>query len=161
MPERTLTVIRPEEIAGFALFDRLTPVQRAAVAGTARNAAYADRTRIFDEGQPASGCWLLRAGQVALQTLVPGRGEVVVQTLGPGDVLGWSWLVPPHHWHFSATAIGPVSAVELDTEQLRGLAELDPALGYPLSLGLFEVLLARLQSTRSRLLDLYGNPRER
>ncbi len=138
-----------------------TAGQLAAVAATATDVAYADRTAIFAEGEPASGCWLIRAGQVALATQVPGRGGVVVQTLGAGDVLGWSWLVPPHHWHFSATTTGPVSAIQLDTGRLRALAEHDTALGYPLSLGLFENLLARLQSTRSRLLDLYGSPRER
>jgi len=84
-----------------------------------------------------------------------------VQTLGPGDVLGWSWLVPPHYWQFTATALTSVTAVELDTAELQALAEADPALGYPLALTLFEVVVARLQSTRSRLLDLYGNPRER
>jgi CRP/FNR family transcriptional regulator, cyclic AMP receptor protein len=76
-------------------------------------------------------------------------------------VLGWSWLVPPHFWHFTAMAGTPVIAVELDTAELRALADSDPSLGYPLSLGLFEVVVSRLQSTRSRLLDLYGNPRER
>ena len=150
-----------DEIAAFAPFGRLTADQLAAVAGLARDVAYADLTTIFAEGEPAAGCWLIRAGQVALATQIPGRGDVVVQTLGAGDVLGWSWLVPPHHWHFSATATGPVSAIQLDTGRLRALAEHDTSLGYPLSLGLFENLLARLQSTRSRLLDLYGSPRER
>jgi len=154
-------VTSPEQLAGFALFDRLTAPQRATVARTAQDVAYSDGTRLFDEGQPASGCWLIQAGQVSLETSVPGRGQVVVHTLGPGDVLGWSWLVPPHHWHFTATTNGAVSAVLLETTQLRAFADHDPALGYPLSLGLFEFLLARLQSTRSRLLDLYGSPRER
>jgi CRP/FNR family transcriptional regulator, cyclic AMP receptor protein len=76
-------------------------------------------------------------------------------------VIGWSWLVPPHHWQFTARASGPVSAVHLDTDALQLLAEQDPALGYPLALGLFEVVLARLQHTRARLLDLYRSPRER
>ena len=46
----------------------------------------------------------------------------------------------------------------MDTVRLRALADGDPALGYPLLLGLLEVVLSRLQSTRSRLLDLYGSP---
>ena len=150
-----------EELAGFALFDRLTAAQRALVAEAAREVTFTAGTRLFDEGQLASGCWLIRAGQVALETAVPGRGQVVVHTLGPGDVLGWSWLVPPHRWHFSATATGLVRAIQLETTQLLALADGDPALGYPLALGLFEVLLGRLQNTRSRLLDLYGSPRER
>jgi CRP/FNR family cyclic AMP-dependent transcriptional regulator len=152
---------RAEQLSDFTLFDGLTAAQRAAVAGAARDVEFSSGTRLFEEGQLASGCWLIRAGQVALETSFPGRGQSVVQTLGPGDVLGWSWLVPPHHWHFTATAQGPVSAVQLDTAALRTLAQQDPALGYPLALGLIEVLLARLQSTRARLLDLYGSPRER
>jgi CRP-like cAMP-binding protein len=150
-----------EQLAGFALFRRLTAANRDAVVQTAQDAEYPDQATIFTEGQDASGCWLIRTGQVALQTQVPGRGDVVVQTLGPGDVLGWSWLVPPYVWHFTAIAAGPVSAIRLDTVRLRMLADQDPELGYPLSLGLLEILLARLQSTRSRLLDVYGNPRER
>jgi CRP/FNR family transcriptional regulator, cyclic AMP receptor protein len=96
-----------------------------------------------------------------LTTEVPGRGAVVVQTLGPGDVLGWSWLIAPHRWHFRAVAIEPVTALELDTARLQALADQDPALGYPLTLGLFAAMLDRLQSTRARLLDLYRSPRER
>jgi CRP-like cAMP-binding protein len=131
------------------------------VATTAREVTFAAGVTIFSDGQEALGCWLVRTGHVALGTQVPGRGLVVVQTLGPGELLGWSWLVPPHRWHFTATASTEVSALEFDTALLRGLADGDPALGYPLSLGLFEIVVARLQHTRSRLLDLYGSPRDR
>ena len=84
-----------------------------------------------------------------------------MQTIGAGDVLGWSWLVPPHHWHFGATATTAVTAVRLDTAALRGMGEDDPALGYQVALALMSALLSRLQSTRARLLDLYGSPRDR
>jgi CRP/FNR family cyclic AMP-dependent transcriptional regulator len=150
-----------EPLADFSLFERLSAEQRAAIAQAAQAVDIPAGTQLFEEGQVATGCWLIRAGQVALTASIPGRGQAVVQTLGPGDVLGWSWLVPPHHWHFTATANQPVSALRLDTVRVQSLAEQDPALGYPLALGIIEVLLARLQSTRSRLLDLYGSPRER
>lgn len=150
-----------ERLARFRPFDRLRPEHQALISRTAREVTFGAGETLFREGEPAAGCWLIRSGQIALGTTVPARGQVVVQTLGPGDVLGWSWLVPPHFWHFTATASTPVIAVELDTDELRALADSDPSLGYPLSLGLFEVVVSRLQSTRSRLLDLYGNPRER
>ena len=69
--------------------------------------------------------------------------------------------VPPRRWQFGAMTLDPVRAVELDTDRLSALAEADPAMGYRLALGLFEAVLARLQNTRVRLLDLYGSPRER
>lgn len=149
------------ELARFPVFERLTQGQLAMVARVARAVALPAGTRVFEQGQRADGCWLISQGLVALGTLVPDRGEVVVHTLGPGDVLGWSWLAPPHRWEFTATASGPVSAMRLDTGQLRALADADPALGYSLSLGLLDAALARLQVTRSRLMDLYGSPRDR
>jgi CRP-like cAMP-binding protein len=142
-------------------FSRLTPDQLSLVATTAREVSFAAGATIFSDGQPAVGCWLIRSGQVALGTDVPGRGQVVVHTLGPAELLGWSWLVPPYHWHFTAITRTGVSTIEFDTDRLRALADGDPELGYPLSLGLFEMVVARLQSTRSRLLDLYGSPRDR
>jgi CRP/FNR family transcriptional regulator, cyclic AMP receptor protein len=149
-----------DPLAGLAMFHRLNAAQRSTVASTARDVSYDAGEYLFRDGEDAVGCWLIRTGQVALQTSTPSRGQIVVQTLGPGDVLGWSWLVPPHNWDLSATATHPVSAIQLDTIRLRALADMDPALGYHLALGLFEVLLARLQSTRARLLDLYGSPRD-
>ena len=150
-----------ELLASFPPFDRLTLEHRAAIALTATQVSFPGGTILFTEGQPATGCWLIQSGHVALGTEIPGRGQVVVQTLGPGDLLGWSWLVPPHYWHFTATSLSEVTAVEFDTMELLALAEADPVFGFPLALTLFEVVVARLQSTRSRLLDLYGNPRER
>jgi CRP-like cAMP-binding protein len=154
-------VTSPEQLARFCVFERLTPAQLATVARAAWAIALPAGTRLFEQGQPADGCWLISHGQVALGTFVPGQGEVVVHTLGPGDVLGWSWLVPPHRWEFTATASGPVTGLRVDTDQLHALADADPALGYPLSLGLLDAALARLQVTRSRLMDLYGSPRGR
>lgn len=150
-----------DALNGFPLLRSLTPTQRAKVASAAREVTFPARHRIFEEDQPAGGCWLIRHGRVALDAVVPGRGMIIVQTIGPGDVLGWSWLVSPHQWQFGAVTIDPVHAVEFDTTRLRALADADPTLGYPLVLGLFEAVVQRLQSTRARLLDLYGSPRDR
>jgi CRP/FNR family transcriptional regulator, cyclic AMP receptor protein len=150
-----------ERLARFRPFDRLAPAQRDLIADTARPAVFGAGAVLFSTGDPATGCWLIEAGQVALGTDVPGRGLVIIQTLGPGDVLGWSWLVPPRRWHYTAAASTDIAAIEIDTERLLALAAADPALGYPLSQGFIEIVLTRLQNTRSRLLDLYGNPRAR
>lgn len=150
-----------DELAGFPVFAHLTAEQRASVAGVARPRPLADGEVLFREGDPATGCWVLRGGAVALSLLVPDRGQVVVQTLHTPDVVGWSWLVPPHRWTFTATAVGPTDTLRLDASRLRALTAADPALCCGLLLGLFGGLLDRLQSTRARLLDVYGNPRDR
>jgi CRP-like cAMP-binding protein len=145
-------------LAAFPVFAQLPEAELELISSTARTVRFAARQRLFSEGQRAQGCWLIEDGRVALDMAVPGRGRVVLQTLGPGDVLGWSWLVPPYRWHYGATAALPTTATELDTDQLRALAEQDPRFGYTLVLTLFEAVLQRLQATRARLLDLYGSP---
>ena len=147
-------------LAAFPAFAQLPEAELELISSTARTVRFGANERLISEGRPAHGCWLIHDGRVALDLTVPGRGQVVVQTLGPGDVLGWSWLVPPHRWHFGATSVLPTAATELDTDQLRTLAEQNPRFGYMLVLTLFEEVLQRLQATRARLLDLYGSPHD-
>lgn len=144
-------------MSSAALFDGLTAHEREVLLRTSRDEFYDDGDRLFNEGGQATSCWLIRHGRVALDTTVPGRGHVVVQTLGPGDLLGWSWLIPPYRWHFGARVVGTVEATVFDAEQLRVLADQDPRLGYLLTRQLLAVVLERLQSTRARLLDLYSH----
>ncbi|MGK4579160.1 cyclic nucleotide-binding domain-containing protein [Kitasatospora sp. HPMI-4] len=112
--------------------------------------------RLFDEGGPADRFWLIRSGEVALDLYAPGRPPPVVETIGPGQLLGWSWLFPPYRWHLGAQAIGPVDAWEFPADQVRALCTADPVLGHQLTLRCAEVIAERLQATRIRLLDLYA-----
>ena len=102
-------------LAAFSVFAQLPQAELELISSTARTVRFAARQRLFSEGHPAQGCWLIEDGRVALDMTVPGRGQVVLQTLGPGDVLGWSWLVPPYRWHYGATSVLPTTATELDT----------------------------------------------
>jgi CRP-like cAMP-binding protein len=125
----------------------------------AKRSARHSGVRLFHEGHPADRFWLIDSGQVALDMHLPGRGDVVVETLGPGTVVGWSWLFPPYTWHFGAMAVEETHAIEFDAKGVLRVCERDPALGYDLSRRFMGVLLDRLQATRVRLLDLYG-PRQ-
>lgn len=142
------------------LLASLTPAERVLLSRAGRELTYAEGVRLFDEGGQANGCWLIRSGRVALDTEIPGRGLVTIETLGAGDILGWSWLVPPHRWHFGARVLEQLHATVLDTVQLRALAEEEPRFGYALTRQLFQALLDRLQATRARMLDLYRSPDE-
>jgi CRP/FNR family cyclic AMP-dependent transcriptional regulator len=93
---------------------------------------------------------------VALEVHDPRRGSIVLETIGPGHVVGWSWLFPPYRWQWDARATEPVGAVAIDGACLRSKAEADPAFGYELMKRLGAVILDRLQAARIRLLDMYG-----
>ena len=108
------------------------------------------------EGDPADEFFLIRRGAVAIETEVPGRGAVTLETLGPGEILGWSWLVPPYRSAFGARALDAVHVIALDGACLRGKCERDPALGFDLLKVVATVFVRRLEETRMRLLDLYA-----
>lgn len=127
------------------------------VAGCARNVALATGEHLLVEGEPAHTLYLLRRGRVSLEVRAPGREALVIETLGPGAAVGWSWLFPPYRWRFDARAIEPVSAIAVDADCFRAKLQADPAFGYMLMTRFAAIMLDRLQATRVRLLDLYGD----
>ena len=148
------TVLAETPILGGIGDDRL-----ALLAGCAGNVRFGAGETIFRQGDPADVFYVLRHGSVALETFVPARGAVVIETLESGEVLGWSWLFAPYRWHFDARALTVVRATAFDGTCLREKCEADPALGYELMGRFAQVVIERLQWTRLRLLDVYGNGR--
>ena len=127
------------------------------LAGCASNVRFADGDVLFREGDEANTFYVIRHGRVALETFVPARGPVLIETIDPGEVVGWSWLFPPYRWHFDAKALGLVRATGFDAACLRGKCEQDTAFGYDLITRFAQVMIERLQATRLRLLDVYGD----
>jgi CRP/FNR family cyclic AMP-dependent transcriptional regulator len=122
---------------------------------SAASASFGADARMFSEHGQAEGFWLIRDGFVNLDIRVPGRGNVIVETLGPGAVLGWSWLFPPYRWHFGAVTAEPVLAIAIDGAGTRALCDVEPAFGYDLTKRFTATVVERMQATRMRLLDLY------
>ncbi len=111
---------------------------------------------VFEEGKEANTFYLIREGKVALEVAFPGRGGVTFETLGGGEMLGWSWLIPPYRWRFDARAVEMTRAIALDGKCLREKCQEDHELGYDLSTRVISSLGERLDATRFRLLDMYG-----
>jgi CRP-like cAMP-binding protein len=107
---------------------------------------------IFYEGQPANEFYLVCRGKVGIETAVLGCEAIVIQTQSPGDVVGWSWLLPPYEWHYSARALEPTEVIALDGKALRGRCEEDHDLGYEIMKRFALVIAQRLVATRARLL---------
>jgi len=144
-------------LATVPFFDGLPSAELETVAGCGRNVVFAAGQQLFREGEPADTFYVVRHGSVALETFVPPRGAMMIETVESGEVIGWSWLFEPYRWHFDARALTPVRATAFDGACLRGKCDADPALGYALMSRFAQVLIERLQWTRLRLLDLYGN----
>lgn len=106
------------------------------------------------QGESAHAFFLIRSGHVALESAMPGGGDgLLIQNVGPGEIVGWSWLVPPHKWQFNCRAVDAVEGISFDAEWLRDLCERDASLGYHLLKQLVTVIAQRLSSTRRHLVE--------
>jgi CRP/FNR family transcriptional regulator, cyclic AMP receptor protein len=146
-----------EVLAEVPFLAGLGAEQLELLAGCARNVHFDDGELLFREGDQADTFYVVRQGSVSLEIHTPARGGMAIETIEAGEVIGWSWLFPPYRWHFDARALSAVRATAFDGECLRGKSEADPALGYDLMKRFAQVLIERLQWTRLRLLDVYGD----
>jgi CRP-like cAMP-binding protein len=133
----------------------LDPEHREMISGCGSNRVFEAGEHVMREGDPADTFYVIRRGSVAIETFVPCQGAVTIETLHDGDLLGWSWLVPPYCTTFDARALTQTDAIAFDGACLRRKLEADPALGYVLLRLFSAVIVERLQGTRIRLLDVY------
>jgi len=146
-------------LAEVPFFEGLSQERVTLLAGCSGNVHFDAGATIFRQGDAADVFYVIRNGSVALETFVPARGSMVIETIEAGEVLGWSWLFAPYRWHFDARALTVVRASAFDGACLREKCDRDPALGYELMSRFAQVAIERLQWTRLRLLDVYGNGR--
>lgn len=145
-------------LAEHPFFHDMSERARGLIAGCAANRVFHNGDYLLREGDPANVFFLVRHGAVAMEVNAPGRSALVLETLGDGDVIGWSWLVPPYRIQFDSRAIGLVRALSIDAKCLRGKCEDDPGLGYEFLSHFVRVMAERLTATRLQLLDVYGHP---
>jgi CRP-like cAMP-binding protein len=143
-------------LAEHPFFSGLDPRYLQLAVGCASNVRFNAGEFIFREGEEANYFYLVREGKVALEAFAPSRGSLTIQTLEDGEILGWSWLIPPYHWRFDARAVEMTRAIALDGKCLRAKCEEDHDLGYELLKRFAAILGQRLDATRFQLLDIYG-----
>jgi CRP-like cAMP-binding protein len=147
----TLQNILAEHPFAHGLEDRYLQL----LTGCASNVRFDAGELVFREGQEANQFYLIRQGKLAVELFAAGRGAITIQTVGDGDVLGWSWLIPPFRWQFDARAVEPTRALALDGKCLRKKSEDDHSLGYELLKRVAHIMEQRLEATRLQLLNVY------
>ncbi|GAA2067165.1 hypothetical protein GCM10009801_14270 [Streptomyces albiaxialis] len=75
----------------------LAPAHRALLMEYAKETSFPADATLFEESAPADRFWVVRTGSVTLDVQVPGLGPGAVEILGPGELLGWSF-VRRHRW---------------------------------------------------------------
>ncbi|WP_418960904.1 cyclic nucleotide-binding domain-containing protein [Streptomyces tritici] len=128
----------------WMLLSELSPEARDQLLRQARPVRFPADTRIFRERQHADRFWIIESGRVTLNRRLPGSSTALIDTLVAGDLLGCSWMAPPHHWRFDATTTTEVHALEFDGQAVRELCAQDTSVGEAVSAAVAAALARRL-----------------
>lgn len=118
------------------------------------------RQDVIRFGGTANAMRVVLSGRVALSF---GGGDPAppFETLGPGDILGLSWLRDGGEWEFTGTAMVATRFLTITAESLRAAMAADTELRSRIHERLTAALLERLHAVRLQHLDLYRNPNAR
>ncbi len=144
-------------LAEVDLFKGMKQEHLANIAGCATNVRYDAGQFVGRTGDPADKFWVVRQGRVGLEIFVPGRGAITISTAEEGDVIGFSWLLPPYQLRFDVHALTATRALLFDGRCLRGKCESDPAFGHELLVRFSRIMANRIEAMSLQLMDVYGD----
>jgi CRP-like cAMP-binding protein len=108
------------------------------------------------EGEQSEFLGVVLDGRLGLRLRVPERAPVTILTVEPGDVVGWSAVVPPHRSTSTVVALTDAELAYFEARALREALADDDSLAAEFYPGLLGAVSRRLEGTRLQLLDLFG-----
>ena len=145
-----------DTLASSSFFNGLSAGERRRLADLARPLDVQPGSVLLREGTETTDLGMVRQGRVALKLSVPMRGQVTILTVEPGDLFGWSALIPPYRATSTAVAIEPTTGVVFPAGPLRELLVAEEELALALYPRVMRSMARRLEATRVQLLDLFA-----
>jgi CRP-like cAMP-binding protein len=137
--------------------DRLSPPAHARIAALARQVEYQTGELVLREGVDTPFLGAVLEGRVALRLRIPERGErLTIVTIEPGELIGWSAVVPPYRATVDAFATEPTRVLAIDAHALRERLSGDPELAAELLPLVLESVSHRLGASWQQLVDVFG-----
>lgn len=133
----------------------LTPEARGRLAALGYMAEFPEGLTVIQEGAACRSLGVVISGRIALRLSLPGGDDRTILTVHPGDVFGWSSVLPQPVATSTAVAVQPTAAVMFDGGQLKAALASDRDLAAAIYGRLLVSVARRLMATRVQLLDLY------
>lgn len=142
-------------IADSAFFAGLGDEAIEFLGENARHRALAAGRVLFQQGDRARHFFLVLQGHISLGIPALEGPALELQDLGPGEIAGWSWLMPPHVWNFQARARTAVELLEFDGAAVLARCEAEPRFGYELIKRFSALMSERLQFARDKMMQAW------
>lgn len=147
-----------QSIAEHPFFAGLPKKSVSFLASCAKKRRLVEDDVLFSHGGKADRFFLVLDGRVTVEVAAIQGPSLDLRELGPGDLLGWSWLIPPYQWHFQARAEEPSEVLEFDGAAVLRRCEEDPAFGYDLFKRFSGLMSERLAAAREKMMSEWSPP---
>jgi CRP/FNR family cyclic AMP-dependent transcriptional regulator len=141
-----------DEFRHCELFVGLDDQDLAEIAAIAYKETYGAGDLICAEQELANQIFILCQGRVQLhiqlRSSLEPDGETTIEEVEPGRIFGWSSLVKQRRFTASARALGPVTVLIINANDLNALFDRRLQLGFVVMKQLAEVIASRLRHTR-------------
>jgi CRP-like cAMP-binding protein len=148
----------------YPFFAGLDPDHKRILAEAANRVSVKPGYCFFREGEEIDSFYLVVDGEIAIIIEVPDDNveqtltmqltrdlvtkDITVSTVGPGEVFGWSALIPPHKSTAGAKATKPSHVIEFNCKDLRPIFKSDSHFAYLMTLKAAQIIRQRLRARR-------------
>lgn len=134
-------------------FDQLSPASVDRLLSMGRPMAFGRDAMVLHEGRATPYLGLLESGRIALRLRAPELGHrVSLMTIEPGELVGWSAIVPPYRATVDAVATEPTTVLAVDAAALRAELARNPELAQDLLPVVLRAVSERLSASWHQLL---------
>ena len=142
----------------LSVLDRLSPPIHARLAELARPVEHEAGAQVLREGVDTPFLGVVLEGRIALRLRIPERGHrLTIVTIEPGELIGWSAVVPPYRATVDAFATEASRILAIDAAALRERLAADCELAAALLPLVLESVSGRLGASWVQLLDAFDS----
>jgi CRP/FNR family transcriptional regulator, cyclic AMP receptor protein len=154
MSEASHVGVEAAFLAQTPLFGGLPEHALARIIAVSRVLRVEAATRVFEEGEPALGMFVLREGELEICKRKPGGGEFRLAVLQRGDCLGEMALIDIQPRSATVRALSPSLLYALERAQLAQLYATDLEVYTLLMLNIAREISRRLRRADQRLVEM-------
>ena len=161
-------MISPHSFNVYPFFASLDLGYKRILAEAAKRVSVKPGYCFFREGEELDRFYLVVHGETAIYIEVPDHNveqtvtmqlthdlateDIIVSTARPGEIFGWSALIPPHKSTAGAKATKPSHVIEFNCENLRPIFKTDNRFAYLMTLKAAQITRQRLRDRRVEML---------
>ncbi len=104
------------------------------------------------QGRIEEKVFLIEDGLVGLYLELGPMSERLIQSASSYEMVGWGAMLPPYRCTVTAKAIETTRTLTFSGQELVGLCEQDPVIGYKVYRGVASVMATRLRNAYTQLM---------